>query len=506
MSVRLALGAGRWRIMRQVLAESLLLSFMGGALGLLMGYCGRTALPSLISNSWDQVETNVPFSWKVFVFTAGITVGTGILFGLLPAWSSTRAEIGAALKQGSQTASRRRKAWTGKAIVAFQVALSTLLVMAAGLFIQTLFRLNSVDPGFRPDHLILFDISAPSQRYAHAKDVALHVRLEESLRSVPGVQGLSASGLPFLAGESMNGGFYLEGVPELKGTSDEVNQYPYYALVGTDFLSVMKIPMLAGRTFNARDTETSPPVSIINESLARKFFPNQNPIGKRFSTLGPDDKDRKWVQIVGICRDTRYDSLRTPPGPLHFELYRQQDSADTLTYIVRTGMKPEAIVPSLRAAVQRIDRDLPLMDVRTQREQIDATTQQERMFATLTAGFGVLALALACVGIYGIMAYTVSQRTNEIGIRLALGAERGQVRGMVLREASWLAVFGVAAGLAVALALGRVVKSMLYGLQPADPLSLAGAGCLLLAVALLSGWVPAMRAARVEPMEALRHE
>jgi predicted permease len=269
-------------------------------------------------------------------------------------------------------------------------------------------------------------------------------------------------------------------------------------------MSVLKIPMRAGRTFTAQDGESEQQVSVINESLARRFFPNQNPIGRMFR-LGDRPSD-KWIRIIGICADTRYNKLQADPPPLHFDLYRQLPEIGGVTYIVRTSMKPQAIVPSLRAAVQRVDQNLPLMDVRTQQEQIDATTQQQRMFAALTSGFGILALALACVGIYGIMAYTVSQRTNEIGIRLALGAERGQLRGMVLREAGWLAALGVVAGLATALALGRLVKSMLYGLQPADPVSLAGAGCLLLLVALVAGWVPAMRAARVEPMEALRHE
>jgi predicted permease len=274
--------------------------------------------------------------------------------------------------------------------------------------------------------------------------------------------------------------------------------------VGGQFMNVMKIPMRAGRNFTAQDGEGTQQFSIINESLAKKFFPNQNPIGRMFR-LGDRPSD-KWIQIIGICADTRYNKLQADPPPLHFDLYRQMPEMSGATYLIRTSMKPQAIVPSLRAAVQRIDPNLPLMDIRTQQEQIDATTQQERMFASLTAGFGILALALACVGIYGIMAYTVSQRTNEIGIRLALGAERQQVRAMVLRESAWLALAGVIAGIGVALWLGRLVKSMLYGLQPADPGSLAGAALLLLAVALASGWVPALRAARVEPMEALRHE
>jgi predicted permease len=506
MSVRLALGASRSRILRQVLTESLLISFIGGTLGLALGYLSRAALPNLLASTWSSVRMQVPFDWKVFAFTAGLTIGAGILFGIFPAWAGTHVEIGVALKQAGQTATRRRRAWSGKAIVAFQVALSTLLVVAAGLFLRTLINLNRIDPGFRPENLVLFGIDAPSQRYPAPRDIALHVRLEEALRSVPGVQGVTASDIPLLSNSDANTGFVVEGAPEVKYVPGDTSQNANLAHVGADFISVMKIPMVAGRTFTMQDTETSPSVAIVNQALVHKFFPHQNPIGRRFSLEGHPDKDTKWVQIIGVCADTRYANLRSDPPPLYLALYRQQTEPGGLTYIVRTSRKPEAIVPSLRAAVQRIDPDLPLMDVRTQQQQMDANLQQERLFAGLTSGFGLLALTLACVGIYGIMAYTVVQRTNEIGIRLALGAKRRQVRGMVLREAGWLAVLGVASGLVVALGLGRLVRSMLYGLQPADPIALALAGCLLLLMALIAGWLPALRASRVEPMEALRHE
>jgi predicted permease len=505
MSVRLALGAGRARVLRQVLTESLLLSFMGGIFGLVLGYLCRSALPRLVANGWDYSDIQVPFNWKVFAFTATITIGTGILFGILPAWSATRAEIGAALKQGAQTATRRRHAWSGKAIVAFQIAVSTVLVIAAWLFLRTLVNLNRIDPGFAVDHLVLFEIDAPSLRYPAPKDVALHARLEEALRAVPGVEGVTTSDAPLLVGMQMITGFHVEGTPEAELSPAMMSKLPRAADVGTDFISVMKIPMVAGRAFTSQDTETSRKVAIINQALADVFFPHQNPVGKRFSA-GPNEKDRKWIEIVGVCANTRYDSLRTNPAPLHFGLYRQQSEMGGLTYIIRTPMKAEAIIPSLRAAVHRIDRDLPLLDIRTQRQQIDADLQQERTFASLSSGFGLLALMLACVGIYGIMAYTVAQRTNEIGIRLALGARRGQVRGMVLRESGWLALAGVAVGISVALGLGRLVASLLYGVRPADPLSVLGAALLLLAVALSSGWIPARRASRLEPMDALRHE
>jgi predicted permease len=506
MSVRLALGAGRSRILRQVLTESLLISVLGGALGLLLGYMGRTTLPKLLANAWEQADLNVPFDWRVFAFTAAVTIFTGVLFGIAPAWASTRAEIGTALKEGGKTATRHRRAWSGKAIVAFQVALSTMLVVGSALFIRTLINLNSVDPGFRTDHLLLFDINPPTGQYPAPKDVALHTRLEEALRSVPGVQGVTISDIPLIANNMSNDSFVIEGAPEVKHKRGDNSDLADVADVGHDFLSVMGIPVIAGRAFTPQDVNSPQQVAVVNQALVRKFFPGQNPIGKRFSTEGSDKPDRKWTQIVGIIADTRYANLKDEAPALHFNLFHQLPEMGGATYIVRTQMPPEAITASLRAAVQKIDRDLPLMDIRTQEQQIEATTQQERVFASLTAGFGLLALALACVGIYGIMAYTVSQRTNEIGIRLALGAERGQVRGMVLREAGWLAAFGVISGLAAALGLSQLVKTMLYGLKPADPLSFAAAGSLLLAVAIVAAWIPAMRASRVEPMEALRHE
>lgn len=505
MGVRLALGAGRSRILRQVLTESLMISLMGGLAGLFFYVIGRSAVPKLFINAWEQPDLNLSFHWRVFAFTAAVTIFTGILFGLAPAWFATKAEIGTALKEAGKTATKHRKAWSGKAIVAFQVALSTMLVVGSALFIRTLINLNSIDPGFRVDHLLLFDINPPSKQYPEPKDVALHARLEEALRSVPGVQSVTLTDNPLVAGDMSNSGFIIEGAPKVERKRGDNSGLANLADVGYDFLPVMGIPVIAGRGFTPQDVNTPQRVAVVNQTLVRQFFPHDNPIGKRFA-LDDDPKQQRWIEIVGIVGDTRYSNLKNEPPAVHFDLFNQLHSIGGATYTIRTQMQPEAITPSLRAAVQKIDRDLPLMNIRTQLQQIDATTQQERIFASLTAGFGLLALALACVGIYGIMAYTVSQRTNEIGIRLALGAERSQVRGMVLREAGWLAAFGVVAGLAVALGLAQLVKSMLYGLKPADPASFTGAGCLLLGVALIAAWIPALRASRVEPMDALRHE
>jgi predicted permease len=504
MSVRLALGAGRSRILRQVLTESLMLAALGGAVGLLLGYLARTALPKLLLNSWEREGMNVPFDWRVFCFTASITLVTGVLFGIAPAWNATRAEIGTAIKDGGKGSAKQRKGWSGRTIVAFQIALSTVMVVGASLFLRTLINLNAVDVGFRADGLVLFDINPPSKQYPAPKDIAVHARIEQALRAVPGVEGVSLTDIPFIADSESGSGFYMEEAPGNDKRQDRTLSME--ATVGQDFLSVLGIPIVAGRGFTPEDAESPHRFSIVNQALARKYFPNQNPIGRRFTMDDSNTKNRSWLEIIGVSADTRYSHLQDEPPPLHFDLYRQSKDIGDATYVVRTRMKPDAIVPSLRATVQGIDRDLPLMDVRTQRQQIDATISQQRVFASLTAAFGILALALACVGIYGIMAYAVSQRTNEIGIRLALGAGRRQVRSMVLKEAGWLAGVGVVCGVVVARWLGRLTKSMLYGLQPSDPASLVGAAVLLLGVALLAGWVPAMRASRVEPMEALRHE
>lgn len=505
MSVRLALGAARSRILRQVLTEGILLSAIGGIFGLLFGYLGRTALPRLVADSWETTDINVPFNWKIFCFTAAVTIFCGILFAALPAWAAMRSDLNSGLKEGSATSTCRRRAISGRMIVAFQIALSTLLLFSAGLFIRTLLNIDSIDPGFRADHLLLFDINPPSLRYPAPQDVALHAHIEEALRSVLGVRGITLTSVALIDNSRSSSGIHIEGAPEVHRDRYDFSGNSAMAAVGADFLEVMRIPLIAGRAFSREDVDdTSRHFTVINQTFARKYFPDQNPIGKRFSLNTREP--RVWYEIVGICGDIRYSNLRTPPPALHFDLYRQQKEIGGVTYIVHTSMPPEAIAPSLRAAVQKIDRDLPLINIRTQQQQIDSTTHQERVFASLTVGFGILALALACVGIYGIMTYTVTQRTSEIGIHLALGAQRSCVRAMVLRESVWLTILGVIVGLTAALALSRLVKSMLYGLSPTDPFSLTAAGLLLLVIAITAAWIPAARASRIEPMEALRHE
>ena len=499
ISVRMAMGAARLRVVRQLFTESLLLATLGGAGGLLLSAAGRNVIPRLLSDPWEHSEVPVPFDWRVFGFTVLVTLATALLFGLLPAWLAARNEVSSQLKESTHQATRRRKAWSGKSLVALQIALSTVLVIGAGVFVRTVMQLSTVDLGFQPDHVLMFDISPPRSRYQGGKDVLLHAQLEQRIAALPGVESVAPAWMPLAAGSMSNSDFLPEGQPvDPKGrTAEDIN------VVGRDYFHTMRISMIAGRAFNAQDTATSLKVGIVNQALARKHFPNVNPIGKRFRTDAPKDE---WITIVGICADTRYSQLRDDPPPVFYLPYVQQSDVGGMTYQIRTHLSAAALVPALRQIVQQADPDVPMIDIRTEREQMNSNMQMERALATMTSAFGMLALVLASVGIYGIMACTVAQRTNEIGIRLALGALPRQVRRMILEESSWLTAAGLVAGLAGALMLTRLVKSMLYGIAPYDPVTLGGAILLLLGVALGASWIPARRAAGVDPMQALRHE
>jgi predicted permease len=504
MSVRLALGAGRTRILCQLLTESLLLAAVGGAGGLILGYLARNAIPGLIGNPWERTELNIRFDWGVFAFCSSVTLLTGILFGLAPAWLAARAEVSSSLKENACSATRRRKRIGGKSIVAFQIALSTLLVVGAGLFVRTMLALNAVNTGFNPNHLILFEIQPPPARYPGDKDVRLHERLEQGIEALPGVESVSTALTPYIADNIDNSDFLPEGESFQQERRDGKPDAEYFNVVGAKFFQTMEIPILAGRSFGVQDAATSMKVAIINQALAQKRFPGTNPIGKEFKANR--DAGSPWIQIVGVCANTHYASLLRKPPAQFFLPYVQQPHVGGMVYEVRTRMSPAALAPTLRHVVQSVDRDLPIIDLRTQREQIDATLQVQRDLAALTACFGLLALALACVGIYGVMAYSVTQRTNEIGIRLALGAHPARVRSMVLRESMWVAGVGIVAGLIAASGLTRLVQSMLYGVGPYDPATIAAGAVLLLAIGLAASWIPARRAARIQPMEAIRHE
>jgi predicted permease len=502
MSVRLAMGASRRRILRQVLTESVLLSVLGGAGGLLLAFVGSNEIPLLLRNPWEPTLVTTPLDWSIFAFNAALAMLTGVLFGIIPAWQATRTEVNTALKDAASTTTRRRHGYAGKSIVAFQIALSTLLVLGASVFLRTLLKLDSVNTGIDSHNLVLFELQPPLSRYPAGKNGELYSSIEERLAAVPGVDSVSASTSALLSNNISNDDFNPTGQTPVPGKE----QTAYDNAVGDAFFSTYRIPILAGRAFNSSDTATSLKVAVVNQALVRQFFPGQNPIGKTFTTSGMKD-EKLLYEIVGVCADAHYQDLRSAPPATFYMSYRQTpDISWGMSYEVKTKLARAAIAPSLREAVQSVDRNLPLIDVRTQQEQIDALSQQERIFATLSSAFGLLALTLACIGIYGIMSYTVARRTNEIGIRLVLGAQSRQVLAMVLREASWLSLAGVVVGIGGGLLLIRLIHTMLYGLRTYDPVSIAASAGLLVGISLLAGFLPARRASRVQPMEALRHE
>jgi predicted permease len=499
-STRLALGAGRGRILGQMMTESLLLSLMGGAGGLLLAWTVRSAIPRLLSNTWAPPAFSARFNWPIFAFAAAISVVTGVIFGLAPAWQATRVQVNPSLKDSGQTTTHRRRGLAGKTIVTVQVALSMLLVVGAGLFVRSLLQLARTPLGFQPHNLLLFNVELPEKLYPKTTSTLVLQRLEERLSSVPGVQNVTLTHEPLISGSASNSTF----IPEGQQRKAEGNPSALVNRVGAHFFETFGIPIVAGRGFDASDTQTSRKVAVVNESAQKAFYPDVNPIGRTFETGGHHPVT---IQIVGVCGDAKYYRIRKDVEPTYYTPYLQQDDGmHEATFAISTKLDGQGLLPLLRDAMRQIDPNLPMLDVRTQDEQVAASVRQERIFATLTSAFGVLALVLACVGIYSIMAYSVANRRNEIGIRLALGAQPGQVRGMILRESTLLAAAGVAVGLVAALGLTRLVKSMLYGIEPWDPSTLAGGVALLLAVALAASWIPARRAAGVQPMEALRHE
>ncbi|MCU1323545.1 MAG: efflux pump, inner rane subunit [Acidobacteriaceae bacterium] len=502
MSVRLALGASRSRVLRQVLTESLLLSSLGGIAGFALGYLGRNIIPHLLSSAWRPAPLNARFDLRIFAFAAAISILTGILFGLAPAWQATQTDVNTALKDAASSATRRRKGLAGKSIVVFQVALSMLLVVGAGLFARTLINLNTTGLGFDPHNLLLFSIPAPPARYPPPQDIALHQRIEERLEQVPGVQTVTLIENPLIAHNISNIAFLPTDQP--KPTGDNLNRDVNG--VGRSFFETYRIPILYGRSFGPTDTTNSPRVAVINQSLAHAVYPNIDPVGKTFVSRRHQGDPEAIYQIIGVSADAKYDALQEDPPPTFYTLYRQAKEEQFITYTIKTQLSPAAILPAIRNAIQSIDKDLPLRDIRTQTEQIDASISQQRLFATLTAGFGILALVLACIGIYGLMAYNVARRTSEIGVRMALGARARQVLWMVLRESSSLALYGIAIGLTAAFGLTRFIRTMLYGLQPTDPATFIRAALLLLAIAIAASYGPARRASRIDPMQALRHE
>jgi predicted permease len=513
VAVRLALGAGRWRLVRQLLTESVLLATAGGILGAILAYRGSDLLLAFMSSGREPVQLHVSPDLRVLGFTALISVFTGILFGLAPALRGTRLDLTAALKEGAGAVVGRGRHWRGvrlglgKALVASQVAMSLLLLIGAGLFVRTLRNLSNQDIGFDRRNLLLFEIAPALAGYKGEKLASFYEELQRQIEALPGVRSVSLSQNRLINGGISITGFFLQGyTPQPSGpeTNDRWHGGVHVNQVGPKFFETVGIPLLLGRILNAGDAGKSPRVAVINSTLAHRHLGNANPVGRRFSF---GEKSNSDIAIVGVVGDAKYSELRMEPPPTVYVPYAQSpDPPGAMNFEVRTAGEPKNWISAIRHTVQGLDKNLPLFDINTETEQIEQATFQERLFARLLSFFGLLALVLVCVGLYGLMAYAVARRTNEIGLRMALGAERAHVLWMVLRETLWLMAAGVCIGLPLALAASRLVASMLFGLKSTDPVTITTATLIMVAVAALAGYLPARRASRVDPMLALRYE
>jgi predicted permease len=488
ISVRLSMGATRGRLVRQLITESLLLSSLGGALGVLVGYWSRSLLP---------FGQNAALDWRVFGFVAGVSMLTGVIFGLLPALRATRVDLAGAMKESSRSVTGSRSTLS-KGLLVMQVAMSLVLLIGAGLFLRTLDNLKRVDVGFDATNLLMFHVNPSVNRYDVDRSAQIFRQVLERMSSLPGVRSAALTRTTLLSGSTSTSSMWKQGQASQTAAEEQM----YMMDVSPSFFATMSIPLLRGRGFNSHDHLTAPKVAIINEAAARKLFPDGEVLGRRIG--GSFEKSNEF-EIVGVVRDTKYSSVRDPGPPT---MYRCafQGPARSLNVVLRTAGDPLAMTETVRSAMREVDPALPIQRFTSQTEQISLRFAQERLFATAYTAFGALALVLACIGLFGLMSYNVARRTSEIGIRMALGAQRGTVVGMVMRESMLLVGIGVGLGLAAALWAGRFVKSVLYGLSTNDPITIAVAVALIAGVSALAGYLPARRASNVDPMEALRQQ
>jgi predicted permease len=491
IAVRLSMGATRSRLVRQLLTESVLLSSIGGILGILVGYWSRPLLP---------FAPSAPLDWRVLAFTALLCIATGIAFGTAPALRATRVDLSGAMKEMSRSISRSRSTLS-KSLLVVQVAISLVVLIGAGLFLRTLQNLRDVEVGFNTQSLVVFNVNPRLNGYDTVRVTSLYDQLHQNIKALPGVHAVAHSGDTLLSGNTSTTSMFIQGKPESSGP-DGKGQNLWILNVSPEFFETLQIPMLRGRNLELRDAlPKAPAVAVINETAAHKFFPNEDAVGKRFGNSVEQAGD---VEIVGIVRDTKYDSLRDAPPPTAFRPFAQQNFG--AAFEVRVAGSLPSMIQAVRDAVQKTDPNLPLVRITTQSDLVSGRYDQERFFAMAYSLFGGLGLLLASIGLFGLMSYNVARRTNEIGIRMALGAERWDMVRMVLGESLMLVTIGVVVGVMTTLAAGRLIRTMLFGLAPTDPLTIGSAILLMLLVSAFACYLPARRASRVDPMTALHYE
>jgi len=514
IAVRLAMGATRSRIVGQLLTESLTLSLFGGIAGLALAFLADGALMKIYLPS-DSGGINISSSpdLRVLAFNLVVAVVTGVLFGLVPAIRTTKPNISGTLKdQAGGVVGGGGHHRLRKALVISQVTLSLLLLVGAGLFLRSLANLRNLGPGFSPERLIGFNIDPSLNGYTPERMKIFYPQLTDALSAIPGVQSVGLAGVRILEDNEWDSNVTVEGFTPDK--PDDQAQ-PYMNVISPNYFATMGVPIIVGRDFRATDNHEvkhgpeewnwNATTVIINDKFAKKFFPNRNPVGLHLG-FGTDPGTPTDMEIIGVVKDFKYTNLRDEIPAQAFLPYLGQRFLGEMTVYVRTTADPNQLMSSIRSKLADLDSNIPLYAMRTTEVQINNSLSSERMIASLSAVFGLLATLLAVIGLYGVMAYTVAQRTREVGIRMALGAARGNVIWMVMREVMVLVAIGVIAGVSAALALTRVVQSQLFGLTPHDPLTLALAAAVLALVACAAGYIPALRASRLDPVTALRYE
>ena len=485
VAIRMSVGATRGRLIRQLVTESLFLSAAGGMLALPVAWAARRLLP------FGQAS---PFDWRVFAFAGVVSLAAGMAFSLVPALRATRADPAGALQEQSRSVTLSRSRLS-RALIVAQVAVSLALLVGAGLFLKTLANLRGVDVGFNPEQVLLFQLDSTRSGYAPEESVALYARIADRMRALPGVRSVTMSQTALLGGGRSRGTVYVEG-------RTGAGQGTHMMTVAPGFFDTMEIPLLAGRGFEPRDDADAPRVAVINAAAATELFGTDDAVGQQF---GFGQEERGEVEVVGVVRDTHYDDLRDAAPPTVFRS-AAQSPLRAATFAVRTAGPPNALTPAVRESIRQIDPRLPIMNVTTQTAAIAERMSNERLYAVAYASFGGLATLLAAIGLFGLASYTVTRRTGEIGIRMALGAPSTGIAWMVLRESLVLVAAGVAAGVGAVLLAGPLVGSMIHGLAPTDPVTIAQAVALLAGIAAAAVWLPARRAARVDPLTALQNE
>ena len=501
MAVRLSIGASRAQLVRQLLAESCLLAVLGGLGGLLVARWTLTAIQALLPA--EAAET-LPFQLDASIlgFAMVVSLGTGLLFGIFPALHSTRPDLATTLKnQAGQPGGARSAKWFRTVLATVQITLSMTLLVMAALFTRSLINVSRVDLGLEIDHLVTFGIAPSLNGYSPERTRAFLVQTEEALAAIPGVTNVTASLVPLLAGDNWGSDVSVQGF----AGGPDVDANARFNEVGPGYFRATGVPVIAGREFTAADAAGAPKVAVVNEAFVKKFNLGQDAVGK-FMGQGHGNAVKMTIEIVGVVKNAKYSEVKDQVPPLFFLPYRQDEKIGAASFYVRTAGDPGALLRAIPGVIARLDPNLPLGDLRTMPEQVRENVFLDRLISTLSAAFATLATILAAIGLYGVLAFTVSLRTREFGLRMALGAAPSRVRRLVLGQVVWMIVIGGGVGLGLAVWLGHVAAALLYQLQGDDPVVLVASVAVLSVVALGAGLIPALRASRTDPMRALRYE